>query len=228
MIWIPEKIDALRKCIADGLSAGQTAAKLPCTRNAAIGKAHRLGLKFGGLAPAEPYVRRAPTPETERKQPRRVMTAEQVATMRQLADTFHTRQQVADALGLPVYTIAKRALALKVHFRGNEPGRRRMVLEKRDRKPDTACAPTPPPAAEGVGSRSARLMDLAPRQCRWVVQDAPRGRMDEALMCGEPSDGGAYCAHHTPLTRVSHWRPPYIAATTQSPMVDPDFDRAAA
>jgi len=47
MAWTEDRIDALRKLWDDGLSASQIAKELGegVTRNAVIGKAHRLGLK---------------------------------------------------------------------------------------------------------------------------------------------------------------------------------------
>ena len=45
MQWTPERVDTLARLWAEGLSARQIAAKLGgVTRNAVIGKAHRLGL----------------------------------------------------------------------------------------------------------------------------------------------------------------------------------------
>jgi GcrA cell cycle regulator len=45
MSWTDERVDLLKKLWADGLSASQIAAKLgEVTRNAVIGKVHRLGL----------------------------------------------------------------------------------------------------------------------------------------------------------------------------------------
>lgn len=47
MAWTDEKVDLLKKFWEEGLSASQIAAKIGdgVTRNAVIGKAHRLGLK---------------------------------------------------------------------------------------------------------------------------------------------------------------------------------------
>src|SRR5512138_3617339 len=45
MSWNDERVDALKKLWADGLSASQIAGRLGgVTRNAVIGKVHRLGL----------------------------------------------------------------------------------------------------------------------------------------------------------------------------------------
>ena len=46
MNWTDERVEMLKKLWADGLSASQIAAQLGgVSRNAVIGKAHRLGLK---------------------------------------------------------------------------------------------------------------------------------------------------------------------------------------
>jgi GcrA cell cycle regulator len=47
--WTTERIEQLRHCIASGLTCSQTAAEIGVTRNAVIGKIHRLG-----LSPARP------------------------------------------------------------------------------------------------------------------------------------------------------------------------------
>ena len=47
--WTAERIEQLRNCIASGLTCSQTAAQIGVSRNAVIGKIHRLG-----LSPARP------------------------------------------------------------------------------------------------------------------------------------------------------------------------------
>lgn len=44
MNWTDEKVDLLKSLYADGLSGGQIAMALRCTRNTVIGKIHRMGL----------------------------------------------------------------------------------------------------------------------------------------------------------------------------------------
>ncbi len=43
--WTPERVDQLRACVVNGLTCSQIAAEIGVTRNAIIGKIHRLGLK---------------------------------------------------------------------------------------------------------------------------------------------------------------------------------------
>jgi GcrA cell cycle regulator len=53
MSWTDERVESLKKLWADGLSASQIAAELGgVTRNAVIGKVHRLGLAGRAKAPA--------------------------------------------------------------------------------------------------------------------------------------------------------------------------------
>jgi len=57
--WTEERVEFLKKCWADGLSASQVAAKMGLTRNAVIGKVCRLGLAGRKLAQT-PRVRSSP------------------------------------------------------------------------------------------------------------------------------------------------------------------------
>src|SRR5512136_1031948 len=63
MSWSDERVELLRKLWSDGLSAAQVAAELGAgvTRNAVIGKIHRLGLAERGK-PANAPRPRAPRP----------------------------------------------------------------------------------------------------------------------------------------------------------------------
>ena len=63
MSWTDERVEMLKKLWADGLSASQIAAQLGgITRNAVIGKVHRLGLSGRAKAPSSA----GPRPRTSR------------------------------------------------------------------------------------------------------------------------------------------------------------------
>ena len=69
--WNPERVEQLRNYVGAGLTCSQIAAEIGVTRNAVIGKIHRLGLGPGrpAAAPARacpPRVRR-PRPSTQRQ-----------------------------------------------------------------------------------------------------------------------------------------------------------------
>jgi len=50
--WTPERIEQLRSCIGSGMTCSQIAAAIGVSRNAVIGKIHRLGLSSGRPASA--------------------------------------------------------------------------------------------------------------------------------------------------------------------------------
>ncbi len=64
--WTPERIEQLRNCVSSGLSCSQIAAEIGVTRNAVIGKIHRLGLAPGrpAAAPGRSCPPRAPRPRS--------------------------------------------------------------------------------------------------------------------------------------------------------------------
>jgi GcrA cell cycle regulator len=63
MAWTEERVETLKKLWAEGLSAAQIANKIGgVTRNAVIGKVHRLGLS-GRATPTKPQRGCAPAPE---------------------------------------------------------------------------------------------------------------------------------------------------------------------
>jgi GcrA cell cycle regulator len=91
MSWTDERVEHLKKLWSDGLSASQIAAELGgITRNAVIGKVHRLGLSGRAKAPssAAPRQRKA-------RQPSHVFRAMRPAT----------RGNTALAHALPAYEI---------------------------------------------------------------------------------------------------------------------------
>ena len=64
--WNPQRIEQLRNCVGAGLTCSQIAAEIGVTRNAVIGKIHRLGLS-PGRPPAGPG--RAPAPRLRQSLP---------------------------------------------------------------------------------------------------------------------------------------------------------------
>jgi GcrA cell cycle regulator len=75
MSWTDERVETLKQLWKDGLSASQIAARLgSVTRNAVIGKVHRLGLAGRATKTRIPTrrVRRAVAPGAQMLQPRRV------------------------------------------------------------------------------------------------------------------------------------------------------------
>ncbi len=71
MSWTDDRVETLRKLWLDGHSASQIAAELGgVTRNAVIGKVHRLGLSGRGQPTSSIKRVRRPRQSTHRRQPR--------------------------------------------------------------------------------------------------------------------------------------------------------------
>jgi GcrA cell cycle regulator len=70
--WTDERLDRLKKLWSEGLSASQIAAELGVTRNAVLGKSHRLGLVRNPSAKADsphPLKPSRPLPPTSTTEP---------------------------------------------------------------------------------------------------------------------------------------------------------------
>ncbi len=93
MSWTEERVELLRKLWNEGLSASQVAAELGpgVTRNAVIGKIHRLGLAERAKAPCAPRPRAAKIPRTQQPAAR----TQSAPVMGSLALSFDTRPVVA-------------------------------------------------------------------------------------------------------------------------------------
>jgi GcrA cell cycle regulator len=95
-MWTDERVELLKKLWTEGLSASQIAAQLGnVSRNAVIGKVHRLKLSSRGRATAAPVVKKKPitaTPVMQKTvtvarpaaQPQRIVTASIGATALQV------------------------------------------------------------------------------------------------------------------------------------------------
>jgi GcrA cell cycle regulator len=82
MAWTDERVDVLKTMWLGGSSASQIAAALgDVTRNAVIGKVHRLGLSGRGkpTATATPRARKPRTPSAGSSRPRRSTTSTRVS-----------------------------------------------------------------------------------------------------------------------------------------------------
>lgn len=101
MSWTDERVELLKRLWADGLSASQIAAELGgVTRNAVIGKVHRLSLSGRAKQTnAAPRPRRARAPRAQR--PQRPMTIGNTALKVERAPQPR-RLQVAEDVVVPI------------------------------------------------------------------------------------------------------------------------------
>jgi GcrA cell cycle regulator len=179
MSWTDERVETLKRMWSEGQSASQIAKELGgVTRNAVIGKVHRLGLsnRVGGKddedeAPATPAsaARPDPAPKPEPAAPR----AEAARPAQAAA------QPVSNVTPLPV--------------------RKAIVPAGQPLPPQPSLNEISPEALASVRevekrARKLTLMELTERTCKWPIGDPAT---DDFWFCGLPSlPGKPYCEAH--------------------------------
>ena len=170
MAWTEDRVEILSKLWAEGLSASQIAKQLGgVTRNAVIGKVHRLGLS-GRAKPSRPKpaakAKTAATakPKTAAKEPAKA--AKPAAPKRPATVAKNTHQPA-------------RAIASKV-AEGVKPAK------------ELAPALEAKPLKDGS---FATILTLTDHMCKWPIGD-PSG--DEFRFCGRKTDPDEpYCTPHS-------------------------------
>lgn len=199
MSWTDERIDQLKAMWERGLTASQIADELGgVSRNAVIGKAHRLGLqsrpspvKANETAPKKPAVapRKAAAPVAEPEAPRAAAPAP--APVRAPAPATPAPAPAAAASSDDAPTPAPQPRIVSVGpggFLRQGPGDQQAPIPP---APPRRLVPAKP-SAEIAGKTS--LLDLTERICKW-----PMGHPGEPdfHFCGEAVNPGfPYCVEH--------------------------------
>jgi GcrA cell cycle regulator len=209
MAWTDERIDTLKKMWEDGQTASQIAEALgQVSRNAVIGKAHRLGLQSRpspvkpNEAPAAP-VEAAPKPVAEAPAPKPVVAAPpppprpaEVAPAPVEAPAEVDEEEADDEDEIEERTAAPAPAAPQPVLRSVGPGG---FLRQSPGEQQAPITPAPPrrlvpakPSADMAGKTS--LLDLSDRICKW-----PLGHPGEPdfHFCGDKVNPGfPYCVAH--------------------------------
>lgn len=175
MEWTEQRIDMLRKLWGQGQTASQIAVLLGgVTRNAVIGKAHRLGL----TGRPSPIKREG----TEAAAPRRKPAAAQRRQQPSLAPMPQPRHAVAGA-SQPASVNAQPA----ANFAG--------VTQVRPQSSELAAATVEPRTAEIAAPKAPRAAaQPGSKSCSWPVGDPKQPGFH---FCGDTAEAGRpYCAHH--------------------------------
>ncbi len=205
MSWTDERIATLRKMWEGGATASEIAAELGgVSRNAVIGKAHRLGLKArpspvkanekkkpAPAAPARKPAAPAASPAVEAEPAERIEAAERPAPR---APAPAPRAEAPADSGQPAAPAQPAADLPKIVSVG--PGG---FLRQGPGDQQAPIPPAPPrrlvpakPSPEIAGKTT--LLDLSDKVCRW-----PMGHPGEPdfHFCGEPVNPGfPYCVEH--------------------------------
>ncbi|WP_417807286.1 GcrA family cell cycle regulator [Thioclava sp.] len=179
MSWTDERVDLLKKMWSEGQSASQIAKELGgVTRNAVIGKVHRLGLsnRAGGAAePAKPEAKPEKVEAKPAKPTPEIKPAEKPA---------------------PVTSAARPDPA---PVQASSPARKAIIPAGQPLPPQPSANEIDPAALAKVGevekhAKKLGLMELTERTCKWPIGDPAT---EEFWFCGLPSQAGKpYCEAH--------------------------------
>ncbi|WP_264210411.1 GcrA family cell cycle regulator [Leisingera thetidis] len=182
MSWTDERVELLKKMWGEGQSASQIAKELGgVTRNAVIGKVHRLGLSnrnSGTTKAAEPKEKPAAAPAAAPKPAAAAKPKPQPKT-----------EPARPAAAQPAAAEAKPAT----------PARRQIIPAGQPLPPQPSANEISPEALAKVNeiekkAKKLGLMELTERTCKWPVGDPAT---EDFWFCGLPSQQGKpYCEAH--------------------------------
>jgi GcrA cell cycle regulator len=191
MSWTEERIERLKKMWHDGATASQIADELGgVSRNAVIGKAHRLGLEQRP-SPVKPGE------EKEAKKPAAAAAAKPAAPRPETAKSAVAPDAPADAAPAPApHRPAPHRPGAEMQYRSIGPGG--FIRQgPGDQQPPIPPAPprrlVPAKPSPEVADKTG-LLDLNDRVCKW-----PMGHPGEPdfHFCGQPANPGfPYCVQH--------------------------------
>lgn len=196
MSWTDERVETLKRMWAEGQSASQIAKELGgVTRNAVIGKVHRLGLSNRNedaaaaaapvapvvepVAEAAPAARPAPEPRVKLVEPKAAPAPEAKAKPAPRAEVVEEAEAETAA---PAFN-----------------PRRNIIPAGQPLPPQPSTneiSPESLASAREIEKRSRRLtlMELTERTCKWPIGDPAT---DKFWLCGQPSQPGKpYCEAH--------------------------------
>ena len=184
MSWTDERVETLKRMWGEGQSASQIAKELGgVTRNAVIGKVHRLGLSNrAGTAGADPVEAvPAPAPEVVEEKPQ--MRTESATPQRApKPDPEAEEVEELDENGIPI-----------------SAARRAIIPAGQPLPPQPSANEISPEALAKVNevektAKKIGLMELTEKTCKWPVGDPAT---PDFWFCGLPSQQGKpYCEAH--------------------------------
>ena len=183
MSWTDERVETLKKMWNEGQSASQIAKELGgVTRNAVIGKVHRLGLSNRtGVAPqpAPPAPQTAPSAPA---QPTAARPEPAPAPAPQAKPEPKTEAEDEDDAPIPM-SAARRAIIPAGQPLPPQPSANEISPEALDKVSEIE-----------KGAKKLTLMELTEKTCKWPVGDPAT---DNFWFCGLPTQSGKpYCEAH--------------------------------
>lgn len=173
MNWTEERVELLKKLWNEGLSASQVAAQLGgVSRNAVIGKVHRLKLSGRGKT----------TTAAARSKKVNTTPAAAAAPRPATSTTNNNRPQATTTIRNATVTKTVGATALQMEYVADA------VSETVVQTQSDVVVPI---------SRRLNLLQLSERTCKWPIGDPMH---DDFHFCGhEAGDSSPYCTYHAKL-----------------------------
>lgn len=202
MSWTDERVETLKRMWAEGQSASQIAKELGgVTRNAVIGKVHRLGLsnRTEDAAEAAPAAAAAPPAAPASPQPAAKAAAPKAAPAPQPAAQPEPAPAAQARSPEPEPKEADRAAQAPEPAPVAFNPRRNIIPAGQPLPPQPSANEISPEALASVRevekkSRKLSLMELTERTCKWPIGDPAT---DKFWFCGMPSQAGKpYCEAH--------------------------------
>ena len=194
MSWTDERVETLKKMWAEGQSASQIAKELGgVTRNAVIGKVHRLGLsnRVGpGGAVEEEVVEEAPVAAAPAPAPKPVEPPRPVESPRAAEPPRPAPTPIPDPTPAPTAAVVT---TVPVHVR------KAIIPAGQPLPPQPSANEISPEALASVREVEKRakkltLMELTERTCKWPIGDPAT---EDFWFCGLTSvTGKPYCEAH--------------------------------
>lgn len=191
MSWTPDRVEILKKMWSEGQSASQIAGELGgVTRNAVIGKVHRLGLSNRGATSVKEQ--KSEHPKEKPKSPKVQTSSANSQKISNGPRKSNTPTDVKQDVSEPI----KKGLSKQPFLSTNKS----IIF--------TANQPLPPqPSTSEISaetlknvesiekkSRKLSLMELTERTCKWPIGDPAT---EEFWFCGHTAEQGKpYCETH--------------------------------
>jgi len=115
--WTPWRVQQLQSCVTAGLTCSQIAAEIGVTRNAVIGKIHRLGLSTGGRKPSAlaRQMREGPLPARRQTRLVRALRAVHAQMAAAQAQTAAPNKATPEPIAVPVIESMQRCSLLELN-----------------------------------------------------------------------------------------------------------------
>lgn len=209
MAWCEEKVEKLKTLWAEGVTAAEIAKELgDVSRNAVIGKAHRLGLSNRSAAKGADVKSEEPRPvegSPSKKKEAASNTAKDAAEPSRQKSAVETKSNAgAEALKRAAKPASEEAATTEKNPATEKQDAAALLEalgEAFDPEADEEVEVANPVAALAAEaertSRRLTLLELSERTCKWPIGDPSTG---DFYFCGHPcAPDKPYCAAHVQL-----------------------------